>query len=167
MWAARWRGRPRRRRCGWPDRIGAAVRPRLLALVETGGEADEDPGGEGGLDEDPSLLRWLKSSTGDVSLKTMLDEIAKLETIRSFALPAGLLRDVAGKVADEWVTQALIESPSHMRRHPEPLRMAMLAALLVHRQQKITDQLVRLLISTVGRAGTAVTGLLSPVMQAR
>jgi Domain of unknown function (DUF4158)/Tn3 transposase DDE domain len=132
------------------DRIEAATVSRLLALVETG---DEDPGNGGGLHEDPGLLRWLKASAGDVSLKTMLDEIAKLEAIRSFALPAGLLRDVAVKVVDEWVTQALIESPSHMRRHSVPLRTAMLAALLVHRQQKITDQLVRLLISTVHRIG--------------
>ena len=72
------------------DRIETATGSRLLALVETG---DEDPGDgeDGGLDEDPSLLRWLKASAGDVSLKTMLDEIAKLEAIRSFALTAGLL----------------------------------------------------------------------------
>ena len=94
------------------DRIEAATGSRLLALVETG------DGDGGGLDEDPGLLRWLKASAGDVSLKTMLDEIAKVEAIRSFALPAGLLRDVAVKVAGEWVTQALIESPSHMRRIP-------------------------------------------------
>jgi len=32
------------------------------------------------------LLRWIKSSAGDVSLKTMLDEVAKLEAIRAFDL---------------------------------------------------------------------------------
>jgi hypothetical protein len=130
------------------DRIEPATRARLLALVETteSGAGDE-------VDEDPGLLRWVKSSPGDVSLKTMLDEIAKLEAVRSFALPEHLMRDVAVKVAGEWVTGALIESPSHLRRHSGPLRVAMLAALLVARQQQITDQLVRLLISTVHRIG--------------
>jgi TnpA family transposase len=129
-------------------RLDAGTLARLLGLVEV-----HDPDTDAEADEDPSLLRWLKSSTGDISLSTMHDEVDKLETIRSFALPAKLLGEVAPKVVAEWRNQAMIESPSHMRRHPEPLRAAMLAALLVNRQQEITDQLVRLLVGAVRRIG--------------
>lgn len=129
-------------------RIDPATVLRLLALVQA-----SDPDADPEVDEDPSLLRWIKSSGGDVSLKTMLDEVAKLEAIRAFGLPTNLFRDVTAKVVAEWVHLALIESPSHLRRHSDAVQVAMLAALLVTRQQEITDQLVQLLISTVHRIG--------------
>jgi hypothetical protein len=68
-------------------------------------------------------------------------------------LPANVLRDVAVKVVAEWKHAALIESPSHVRRRAAPVQVAMLAALLLARQQEITDALVQLLISTVHRIG--------------
>lgn len=129
-------------------RIEPATLPRLLALVQAG-----DPDGDPEADEDPSLLRWIKSSAGDVSLKTMLDEVAKLEAIRAFDLPANLFGDVTAKVVAEWRHLALIESPSHVRRRSDVVQAAMLGALLVTRQREITDQLVQLLISTVHRIG--------------
>ncbi|WP_204985265.1 DUF4158 domain-containing protein [Micromonospora globbae] len=130
-------------------RLDPGVLGRLLGLVQTG----DDPDGVDGKVEDPSLLRWIKTAAGDVSLKTMLDEVAKLEAIRAFALPEGLFNDIAVKVVAEWRHLALIESPSHVRRRSVPVQAAMLAALLVARQQEITDQLAQLLISTVHRIG--------------
>jgi hypothetical protein len=135
-------------------RLDPAVLPRLLALVQTSDGDPEATGGDAPAEfEDPNLLRWIKSSAGDVSLKTMLDEVGKLQAIRAIALPAGLFTDVAAKVVAEWRHLALIESPSYVRRRTEPGQAAILAALLVTRQQEITDQLVRLLISTVHRIG--------------
>ena len=46
-----------------------------------------------------------------------------------------------------------MESPSHLRDHPEPLMLTLLAALLHTRLREITDTLVELLISTVHRIG--------------
>jgi TnpA family transposase len=132
-------------------RLDPAVLERLLALVQPGEQEAADA--DGGEVEDPNLLRWIKSSVGDVSLKTMLDEVDKLRAVRAIALPAGLFTDVAPKVVAEWRHLALIESPSHVRRRSDPVQAAMLAALLVNRQQEITDQLVQLLISTVHRIG--------------
>ncbi|MGH7747400.1 MAG: hypothetical protein ACREQ5_21970 [Candidatus Dormibacteria bacterium] len=43
------------------------------------------------------------------------------------------------------------ESPSHLRSHPVPLKLTLLAALLVTRERQITDALVDLLIATVHR----------------
>ena len=72
----------------------------MLALVRSVEPNAEDGDGEA---EDPSLLRWIKTSAGDVSLKTMLDEVDKLEAIRAIALPAGLFTDVAPKVVAAFV----------------------------------------------------------------
>ena len=44
-----------------------------------------------------------------------------------------------------------VEAPSHLRVHAAPLRLALLAALLVSREQEITDALVELFIATVHR----------------
>ena len=77
--------------------LDAAVLARLLALVQPSApdsdaaddeEADDAVDAEKAAEEpDPDLLRWIKTSAGDVSLKTMQDEIAKLEAVRAFALP--------------------------------------------------------------------------------
>lgn len=134
-------------------RLDPGVVLRLLALVQS---SDGDPAATDDdveVEADPSLLRWIKSSAGDVSLKTMFDEVAKLEAIRAFALPGNVLRDVAVMVVAEWEHVALIESPSQVRRRAEPVQVAMLVALLLARQQEITDALVQLLISTVHRIG--------------
>jgi hypothetical protein len=65
--------------------------------------------------DDSALLRSVKATTGDVSLKSMLAEIDKLEAVRLFRLPANLFRDVAPKVVKEWRDLAMVESPSHTR----------------------------------------------------
>jgi hypothetical protein len=122
-------------------RLDRAAALRLLALVSVG---DND---------DWALLRSVKATTGDVSLKSVLVEIDKLEAVRSFRLPANLFRDVAPKVVKEWRDLAMVESPSHVREHPVQLQQAMLAALLFCRQQEVTDALVTLLVSTVHRIG--------------
>ena len=46
-----------------------------------------------------------------------------------------------------------VEAPSHLRSHPRPLILTLLAALLYKRQREITDTLADLLIFTVYRIG--------------
>ena len=46
-----------------------------------------------------------------------------------------------------------MEAPSHLREHPDPVKLTLLAALLHSREREITDALVELLISTVHRIG--------------
>jgi hypothetical protein len=82
----------------------------------------------------------------------MLAETAKLRAVRAVGLPAGLFADVAPRVLAAWRAQAMVESPSHLRAHPNPAKtLTLLAALLHARQREITDTLVDLLISTVHR----------------
>ena len=53
----------------------------------------------------------------------------------------------------DWRARAAVESPSHLRAHPEPLRLTLLAALLHTREKEITDTLMDLLIATVHSIG--------------
>ena len=95
----------------------------------------------------------MKEAPGNVSLDTMLAEIDKLLAVRAIGVAAGVFADVAPKVVAGWRARAAVESPSHLRTHPEPLRLTLVAALLREREREITDTLVDLLISTVHRVG--------------
>jgi hypothetical protein len=102
-------------------------------------------------DEARDVLALVKAAPGNVSLDTILTEIEKLEAVRAVGLPAALFSDVTPRVLDGWRQRAMVESPSHLREHPQALRVTLLAALWWAREREITDTLVDLLISTVHR----------------
>jgi len=129
-------------------RLTPVVTEAVLALVVAGAREDPDADGEG---SEPTLLGTVKEAPGNVSLETMLTEIDKLVAVRAVGLPAGLFADVAPKVVAAWRGRAAVESPSHLRTHPMPLRLTLLAALLHEREREITDTLVDLLLATVHR----------------
>ena len=120
-------------------RIDRGVVERLEALIAL---SDDDG-------EENNVLALIKAAPGNVSLDTMLTEIAKLEAIRAVGLPAGLFDGVATKVVEGWRARAMVESPSHLRQHPQPTKLALLCALLVMREREVTDTLAQLVISTI------------------
>lgn len=122
-------------------RVDAAVIERLEALIAV---SDDDDDGE-------DVLALIKAAPGNVSLDPMLVEIAKLEAIRAIGLPADLFADVASIVVAAWRARAAVESPSHLRKHPQPTKLALLCALLMMREREVTDTLAQLLISTIQR----------------
>ncbi len=124
---------------------------RIVALVADTDQADDVVLGEG--EDGPPVLGKVKEAPGNVSLETMLTEIDKLLAARAVGLPANLFADVAPKVVAGWRARAAVESPSHLRTHPQPLRVTLLAALLHEQEREITDTLVELLISMVHRIG--------------
>lgn len=63
-------------------------RARLDALVA--GEDDPD-------DADRDVLATIKTDPGNISLDSMLSEIAKLTAVRAVGLPPGLFADVSTK----------------------------------------------------------------------
>jgi TnpA family transposase len=127
-------------------RLGPDASTRLAALAAAADDDDAD-GAE------PSALALIKSVPGNVSLESMLTEIAKLDTARAVELPDGLFSGIAPKVVAAWRARAAVEAPSHLRDHPGPLMLTLLAALVHERQREITDTLADLLISTVHRIG--------------
>ena len=125
-------------------RLDEAVKARLLELITEVDDPDEDG---------PPMLAAIRAEAGNVSLNTMLAEIAKLEAVRVVGLPADVFTDVAPKIVAGWCGRAMVEAPSHLRSHPTPATLTLLAALVSCRTQQITDTLVELLCSTVHRIG--------------
>lgn len=125
----------------------------LIAGVDQEDDAELGDAGTGEGEDGPPVLAKVKEAPGNVSLETMLTEIDKLLAVRAIGLPLDLFTDVAPKVVAGWRARAAVESPSHLRTHPLPLRVTLLAALLHEREREITDTLVELLIPTVHRIG--------------
>lgn len=100
-----------------------------------------------------SELAALKDDAGAVKVETVLEEIAKLQQLRSVGLPEVLFRDVPAKLVTQYRQRAASEPPRELRRHPPDVRYTLLAALCWQRQQEITDNLVELLIHIAHRIG--------------
>ena len=128
-------------------RLSNDSRERIAVLLC----ADDDEAGD--ADRERALLATLKDAPGNVSLDTMLAEIDKLLAVRAIGVTAAVFADVAAGVVSGWRGRAAVESPSHLRTHPEPLRLTVVAALLHEREREITDTLADLLIATVHRVG--------------
>ncbi len=125
-----------------PTASTVAAVTRLQALIAVSDDEHDD--GE-------DVLALIKAAPGNVSLDTMLTEISKLEAIRAIGLPADLFAGVAPKIVAGWRARAMVESPSHLREHPQATKLALLCALLVLREREVTDTLAQLLISTIHR----------------
>lgn len=100
-----------------------------------------------------ALLYELRADAGRATLATLFREVAKLEQIRAVALPADLFAAVAPKVVQAYRDRAAVEAPYELRRHPEPLRLTLLAAFCQQRQRELTDTLVELLLDLIHRIG--------------
>lgn len=127
------------------SRLSEPVRDRLLRLIDTT-TGDDPESGDGA-----AVLASIRSDPGNVSLNTMLAEIAKLEAVRAVGVPGEVFADVVPKVVTGWRARAAVESPSHLREHPMEVTLTLLAALLWCRSREITDTLVELLNATVHR----------------
>ncbi|MEU6585482.1 hypothetical protein [Nocardia sp. NPDC046763] len=125
------------------------IRTRLLALIAPLGSGGETPDGD--AEDGRAVLAAIRSDPGNVSLNTMLTEIAKLETVRVVGVPGDVFADVGPKIVTGWRGRAAVESPSHLRDHPLETQLTLLAALLCCWSRAITDTLVELLNSTVHR----------------
>ncbi len=108
------------------------------------------------LDDDvDGVSAWslMLAEPGEVSLNSMLAEIDKLNAVRFVGIPSGVVDDVAPAVIKRWRNRAAVESPSHLRTHPDELRWSLLATMLEVRERELVDALVDFLIATVHRIG--------------
>lgn len=131
------------------QQLDADTRLALNTLLIDSVDSPEEPAEE----TERASLHELRMDPGRVGVETMLAEIAKLRRIRHLGLPADLFSHLSPKVVQVYRQRAGAEAPSLLRAHPEPIRLALLAALCWQRQQEITDSLVDLLIQLVHRIG--------------
>jgi TnpA family transposase len=155
-------------------RICARVPPeavaRMLALIarrasseDDSGEDDEQISGQDPTPEEGAdAFAAIRHEPGNVSVKTIMVEVVKLQAITTIGLGEDLFDDIAPAMLLAWRSRVAAEAPSHLRGHPHETTVTLLAAYLHCRRWEIIDTLVDLLISTVhrinARADTVVTG---------
>jgi hypothetical protein len=118
-------------------RLDAGMRERLDALLVDAGEGT----GFARLAADP----------GRVGLESLLAEIGKLDLLRSLALPPDLLRGIHPDQIKRFRRRAAIETTWELRRHPDRIRLPLLAFWCDPRQAEVVDGLVELLIQITHR----------------
>jgi Domain of unknown function (DUF4158) len=127
-------------------RLAPGVQDRLDALLVA------EPVAEG-EEEEELPLSLLRLDPGPVGVESALSEIAKLRSLRAIGLPPDLFQGYTPKLVERLRRRIAAESPSHIRQHPQAIRMTLLAALVFQRTQEVTDALVTLLIQIVHRIG--------------
>ncbi|NOR67022.1 MAG: Tn3 family transposase [Woeseiaceae bacterium] len=132
-------------------RLLPATREQLEALLTTDDETDAV--GEAASIPGRTLLQALRADPGPVTLDTLLQEIDKLNRLRTLDLPPGLFADISAKVLHAYQQRAAIEEPYELRRHPPTLRITLLAVFCRRRMETLTDTLVELLINLIQRIG--------------
>lgn len=100
-------------------------------------------------DSGTTILQQIRKDPGRVGLATMLEEMAKLRSIRELQLPDNLFPGVARKVLAIYRNRASIEEPSRLCAYSKAKRLTYLSALCLLRAQEITYGLVDLLIHIV------------------
>lgn len=93
----------------------------------------------------------LKADPGRASLESIQEELAKLKLLRAVALPNDLFAGIAPQVLRAYRHRVAVEEAYELRRHPDALRVTMLAAFCAMRGPEILDDLVDLLVATVHR----------------
>jgi TnpA family transposase len=113
------------------------ARARLDALLADSGEG--------------AAYTRLSTDPGKPGLDSLLAEIAKLELVRGLELPADLLAGVHPEFTKRFRRRAAVESAWELRRHPERIRLPLLAFYCGPREAEIVDGLVDLLIQITHR----------------
>lgn len=119
------------------DRLDGGMCKRLDALLNDAGEGTD--------------FARLAADPGRVGLESLLAEIAKLELLRGLALPPDLLRGIHSDQIKRFRRRVAIENAWELRRHPERIRLPLLAFWCGPRQAEVIDGLVELLIQITHR----------------
>ena len=117
--------------------LDAGTRGRLDALLADDGEG--------------TAFARLVADPGRVGLESLLAEIGKLEILRALALPPDLLRGLHPDQIKRFRRRAAVESAWELRRHPERIRLPLLAFYCAPREGDVVDGLVELLIQVTHR----------------
>src|SRR3984893_12076560 len=140
------------------DRLTPGTRARLEALLQP-------PDPESKVDEvvelSPSAsatINLLRDDPGRASVKSLHQEMTRLDLIRRLELPPDLFDLTPTQELERYRQRVAVEASFELRRHPEPLRLTWLAAFAYLRGRAITDGLVELLIEIINHIGARAEG---------
>lgn len=125
--------------------LPAATKTKLEALLN---EAAPDSGAA------VVGLTALKNDGGSATLENILAETARLECLRSIALPPDLFAGISRKRLLKCKRRIAVEDLAEIRRHPEVIRYTLMAAFCVIRTEEITDMLVERLLTVIHKLGS-------------
>jgi len=135
--------------------LSATSRERLDALLEPVNDQGDAP---------RARIIALRSDAGPIGVKSIRDELSKLEMIRRLELPDNLFADVHPHELELYRQRVAVEDPFELRRHPETTRLTWLAAFTFLRGRTITDMLVDLFIDMVHRINAKAERRVSNVL---
>jgi len=122
------------------DQLSPETRHRLNALLELPlPESDRVP------------LHDLRADPGPASIETLEEELKKLALLRSVELPSHLFDRLSLRIVQGYRRRAAVEEVHELRRHPDAVRMTLLAAFCDLRTGELIDTLCDLLIDMVHR----------------
>src|SRR5262249_25650958 len=134
-------------------RLSPATRTKLDALLVTEASTDDDHQTSGPPASGPAVLHDLRADPGRASLENLLRAITQLERVRDLDVPLDLFDHLGPKVLQAYRQRVAVEAPYELRRHPEALRMTLLAVFGHCRRRELTDILVDVLLELIHRIG--------------
>jgi len=126
---------------------------RLEALLQPVGSEIEAEGMAELSSSARAVINLLRDDPGRASVKSLRQEMAKLDLIRQLDLPPDLFDHTSIQELERYRQRVAVEASFELRRHPEPMRLTWLAAFAYVRGRAITDGLVDLLIETIHHIG--------------
>ena len=102
-------------------------------------------------DGDGASFTRLSGDPGRVGLESLMRELGKLERVRALALPTGILDDLHPDLVGRFRRRAAAETAWELRRHPDRIRLPLLAFYCAPREAEVVDGLIELLIQITQR----------------
>ena len=134
-------------------RLSPSTRTKLDALLVTNTSTEDETQTSGPPESGQAVLHELRADPGRASLENLLREMAKLERVRDLDVPLDLFDHLGPKVLQAYRQRVAVEAPYELRRHPEALRMTLLAVFGHCRRRELTDTLVDVLLELIHRIG--------------
>ncbi len=94
-------------------------------------------------------LHELLADPGPAGIQTLEEELGKLTRLRDLALPTGLFDGLGSLIVQGYRRRVAVEEVHELRRHPQSLRLGLLAAFCHLRSRELTDTLCDLLLDMV------------------
>jgi hypothetical protein len=95
---------------------------------------------------------WIKKNPGKFGLKTLLNEISRLQIVNSFKISAEChLKDIPKEILKLLRERAAPEGSFQMKRHPLNIRYAFLAVLFHFGRMELTDNIIDIFLELINR----------------